>query len=306
MDTSSTSQKKIRKSLRSRRVKVDIHAPFAAPKHDKPETIQRKPKKAKLIANRQATIVVSKNSHFDETRRDPDIESIPNEPKTGKGIHVESDRNVSSNVPNRNNGSGPKTTVEECVLPDSVSELSDIEGDQMDVLENRSEIELTDSQGEKEDARETQRIDNNHHRDSTDSNRRETQSIVDVQDNRELGDNVVDSDPESSQSNCLEDVLQEVNKDIGALYAKTNKVEADLKEIKQILLSRRDQHCIRTVSSRFKQKMSVSLLPKTPLKKRSAVREMDEKAEDEESEDYKDQLVNIYLTFWFRFAIFID
>lgn len=64
------------------------------------------------------------------------------------------------------------------------------------------------------------------------------------------------------QDNCLEYVL----KDIGALYTKTNKIEADVTEIKQMLLTRRSQPCIRTISTRFKQKTSVSLLPKFPLK----------------------------------------
>lgn len=93
-------------------------------------------------------------------------------------------------------------------------------------------------------------------------------------------------------------MLKEFNKDIGALYLKTNKIEADLKEIKEMLKSRPpQQQCIRSISSRLKQKSAFSLLQKLPLLKKSHERKMETNIKDEDNEDYKDQLVSIFLSF---------
>lgn len=275
MDSSSSSQKKIRKSLRSRRVHVNVLAPFAESKKDKPEAIQRKSKKVKLDAD-PFVITPMKSSCFDgTTRRDPDIDYIVKSSKTGKVIPVKS--NVSSKPANQEAGGSEycsktsKPVVSQC--EPELGDLSDNQIDGIEVFKNQSEISFSLS--------DHQNVDDN----------QECQREAKLQDNIDENE-FEDLDLED---NCLEDVLKEVNKDIGALYSKTDKIEADLKEIKQILLTRPSQHCIRTVSSRFKQKTSYALLPKLPLLKKSAVRQMNTNAEDEDSDEYTDQLVSRFL-----------
>lgn len=282
-----SSQKKTRKSLRSQQ---RIHAPLAETKEDKPKVIQRKSKKAKLDVNRDKSIATpTKASDKNVTiQRDPDIDCNTKVSEIGKDIPVKSKPNVSSkSASSQDGGSSSKTSVNNPVL--SESELSDCSEDHMDVLENQS-INLNDDQNVIDDNRsellESPSIRN----------------IAEYQDNVELE---IDTESEDFQDNCFEDVWKEVNKDIGALYTKTNKIEADLKEIKQILLARPSQHCIRTISSRFKQKTSFSLLPKLPLLKKSAVRNMNANFVDEDNEEYRDQLVSLFLKYLIQHTVHI-
>lgn len=275
MDSSSSSHKKIRKSLRSRRVYVDVHAPFAESKKDKSEAIQRKSKKVKLDAG--AFVVTPMKSFDGTTRRDPGIDYIVKSAKTGKGIPVKS--NVSSKPANQEAGGSEycsETSMKKTVVPQCEPELNDMSDNHIDgieVLEYQSEnsFSLSDHQ-------------------NVDDNQEFQRDAI-------LQDNIKENEFEDLdlEDNCLEDVLKEINKDIGSLYSKYNKIGADLKEIKQILLTRPSQHCIRTVSSRFKQKTSYALLPKLPLLKKSAVRKMNTNAEDEDSDEYTDQLVSLFL-----------
>lgn len=265
MDTCCKSQKKAREGLRSRRVLVDVHVPFPDPMNSKkkPEAIKLNSKKAKFDA-----VAPKKTSHSGETTlRDPDVNDFAETSKNGKGIStVNSKQHMLSEPANQN-----ARIVESDWLEDAMDD--DVNDD------NRSEIASTGA---------------NHQ--NVNDNRSVTPSVDNIQeyqDDVELSDDGKNSDAEGLQGDCLEDVLKEVNKDIGALYSKTNKIESDLKQIKKILLTRPSQQCIRTISSRFKQKTSFSLLPKLPLKKKAAVRKMDSNAEDDDNEEYKDQLVSI-------------
>ncbi len=141
---------------------------------------------------------------------------------TGKAIIVKPKLNVLSKPANENGGGSSKASNMEPVLSENEAELSDrLE----DVINDNNRIIAPST------------FDNDQ---TLNDKRSETSSIGDIQEcqnSLELLDDPMDSEQDDLQDNCLEDVLKEVNKDIGALYSKTNKIEADLKEIKQILLT---------------------------------------------------------------------
>lgn len=101
---------------------------------------------------------------------------------------------------------------------------------------------------------------------------------------------------EHSDIDCVESVLKGLNKDIGQLYSKSDKIEKDVKELKKLLLARQSRTCIRAVSSRLKLQLAFHLLPKFPLQKKSLVRKVDREFEGEDdendNEEYKEQLVS--------------
>lgn len=118
-----------------------------------------------------------------------------------------------------------------------------------------------------------------------------TTEVEDIRSNSMEDNDDYETDAESTSGNCLDGILKGFNKDIGALYTKTNSIESELKEIKRLLKSRPTQHCAyRSLSSQFKENSTISLLPKFPLLKKSEVRKMENYAE--ENEDYKSQLVS--------------
>lgn len=117
---------------------------------------------------------------------------------------------------------------------------------------------------------------------------------IHVNDTLEVFDNedhsASDTDAETISGNCIDGMLKGFNKDIGALYNKTNSIEMEIKEIKRLLKSLSTQHCAcRSLTSQFKQNSASSLLPKFPFLRKSEVRKMENNSG--ENEDYKLQMV---------------
>lgn len=273
----SGSQKNIRKSLRNRRVS----APFAQRKKNKQDVIQPKIKRAKLVA--QSDIIctptqASKSFRTADSGQNKNYIVEASEIELGRAVN----RKLSFNA-NRNEDNGENTSVEVPVTLKCDRKENDRMENQRSDNASESEMEFVV----------------NENRNSVDENNRSEipQSPAtdehEFQSDEDLKNDLKDSESEDLEENYIEGVLKDFSKDIGLLYSKTNRIESDLKEIKDMLKARQPKNCIRTISSRFKQKSAFSLLPKFPLKKKAAVRKMQADIEDEDNDDYKEQLVSL-------------
>lgn len=250
MDSSSTSLNKIRKGLRNRRVCV----PIVKPKECEHQASQRKRRNAKLDASRKnISDTPTKSSNFEH--EDTAVSAQANDyiaetSKIGKRDAVKSKLNVPVQLASENEGGGGDAHCSKNVPITSICERE---------LNNRSENKIS------EDSTDSEMSDLDEDGDLKMSGFNEDGSKDNVSESNEDEDDHIHAEvveSEDEKETCVESVLKAFNKDIGALYSKTDKIEDDLKEIKEILLSRPPQQCIRSISTRFKQKSAFSLLPK--------------------------------------------
>lgn len=180
-------------------------------------------------------------------------------------------------------------TERESQIQDQDEELKDQE-EYEDDDEDEDEEELEKEQGNEQE--KDQEKDQEKEQEEDQQFEVEEEDVENDLGNQNFQSNAADTDTESLSGNCLLGMLKGFNKDIGALYTKTNSIEDDIKEIKRVLKTRPSQHCtFRSLSSQFKQSSAYSLLPKFPLLKKSHVRKMESNAE--ENEEYQLQMVSI-------------
>lgn len=323
MDSSCASQKKIRKVLRNRRISIPMK--FVEPKKVSQHAIQRKGKRT--VCNDFE--ITRTNTNFDDGETASSLNTIgiapiddasnscTETPKIAKGCASKSKLNIRS-TPAHQMGDGMnlsktsrKTTGiqrqgRERFEKDSEDESSGSQNSFV-VNENRDPEDNGDQSETSNSPESTNKEHPHYNREDHDLHIQELrdQYLLDreVQDDdlrdqelqdEDLRSNVDDigsEDSEVPEENCIEKVMKEFGKDIGALYSKTNNIESDMKEIKKILKARPPQNCIyRSISSRYKQKTAFLLLPNFLLLKKSHVRNMETSIYD--NEDYKDQLVS--------------
>lgn len=293
MDLSRSSQKKIRKVLRSRRLSI---IPYQA-KVVKQEVRSEKPTNSKAIHD--GSWLKFKPSKFSSI-----IENVNNDAKISKKEKLKAKMNV------RTKPAAKEVIVQRTKSTESdersslVSNENDPEDDLREFpdLNHHSQRENQIDDNNEEEERQLDAVseggDEEHELDAVseagdEEDQNDAASDGDVQNVENKDDNI---DTESLGDDCLADILKGFNKDIGSLYSKTNSLESDVREMKRLLKDQQTKKCsCRSLSSQFKQKSAEILIPKLPLVKPSHVRKMQSSIND--NEEYESQIVSIFLFF---------